>query len=161
MLTRNLNCENKNDTICIRNYGRTLRAGFHTCVSRTRNGARCINITAHKQSQKSQIKAYVHVELLRGLCRDKLWLWPVGTDNEGHKNNFCPPKNRAKFKTSKCNNDFRSVAISNLNWMRYAFYISPNTKDVAINRPMVAYENRQNAINFVVANDETFNRNQA
>ena len=53
------------------------------------------------------------------------------------------------------------MAISNLNWMRYAFYISSNTKDVAINRPMVAYENRQNAITFVVANDETFNRNQA
>ena len=29
-----------------------------------------------------------HVELLRGLCRDMLWLWPAGTDNAGHKKDF-------------------------------------------------------------------------
>ena len=38
-------------------------------------------------------------------------------------------------------------------WMRYANYMPPNTKDLAINQTMVAYENRQNATAFVRANN--------
>ena len=48
--------------------------------------------------------------------------------------------------------------------MRYAIYMPPNTKDLAINQTMVAYGNRQNAtaskqLRFV-AITETFNGNQ-
>ena len=37
--------------------------------------------------------------------------------------------------------------------MRYAIYIPPDTKDLAINQTMVAYENRQNATAFARANN--------
>ena len=37
--------------------------------------------------------------------------------------------------------------------MRYTIYIPPNTKDLAINPMMVAYENRQNATAFTRANN--------
>ena len=42
--------------------------------------------------------------------------------------------------------------------MRYAIYIPPNTKDLAINQTMVAYGNRQNAITFARANNSDFLR---
>ena len=54
-----------------------------------------------------------HVELLQGLCRDMLWVWPVGTDNAGHKKMFCLPKKKAKLKTKKYNNNFWKAIISN------------------------------------------------
>ena len=38
-------------------------------------------------------------------------------------------------------------------WMRYAIYMPPNTKDLAINQTMVAYENQQNATTFARANN--------
>ena len=37
--------------------------------------------------------------------------------------------------------------------MRYAIYIPPNTKDLAINQTMDAYENQQNAKAFARANN--------
>ena len=37
--------------------------------------------------------------------------------------------------------------------MRYVVYMPPDTKDLAINRAMVAYENRQNATAFARANN--------
>ena len=37
--------------------------------------------------------------------------------------------------------------------MRYAIYMPPNTKDLAINQTMVAYGNRQNATAFARANN--------
>ena len=37
--------------------------------------------------------------------------------------------------------------------MRYAIYMPPKTKDPAINQTMVAYGNRQNATEFVRANN--------
>ena len=37
--------------------------------------------------------------------------------------------------------------------MRYAIYMPPNTKDLAINQTMVAYGNRQNATEFARANN--------
>ena len=49
--------------------------------------------------------------------------------------------------------------------MRYAIYMPPNTKDLAINQTMVAYGNWQSATAFAplrfVAIAETFNGNQA
>ena len=37
--------------------------------------------------------------------------------------------------------------------MRYAIFMPPNTKDLAINQTMVAYGNRQNATAFARANN--------
>ena len=37
--------------------------------------------------------------------------------------------------------------------MRYAIYMPPNTKDLAINQTMVAYGNRQNATEFAQTNN--------
>ena len=51
--------------------------------------------------------------------------------------------------------------------MRYAIYMPPNTKDLAINQTMVAYGNRQKrnsdraSKQLFVAITETFNGNQA
>ena len=42
--------------------------------------------------------------------------------------------------------------------MRYAIYIPPDTKDLAINLTMVAYENRQNATTFARANNFDLSR---
>ena len=61
-------------------------------------------------------------------------------------------KKRSKAKNIKYNDDFRKVVISK-HRMRYAIYISPNTKDLAINPPMVAYGNRQNVTALARAND--------
>ena len=42
--------------------------------------------------------------------------------------------------------------------MRYAIYMPPNTKDLAINQTMVAYGNRQNATAFGRANNSVLLR---
>ena len=52
-----------------------------------------------------------HVEFLRDLCRNMLWL--VKTDHAGHKEIFCPPKKRAKLETKQHGNNFWKVVISN------------------------------------------------
>ena len=89
-----------------------------------------------------------HVELLRGLCRDMLWLWPVDTYNAGQKEIFCPQKKKSKAQTKqKCITTTcgKSLFLTQYR-MRYTIYIPPNTKDLAINLRMVVYGNRQNAI---------------
>ena len=98
-----------------------------------------------------------HVELLRELARpvprDMLWLWSIETNNAKTKKIFCPPKKRAKLKTKKLTTIFgKSVFL--IKWRRrYAIYMPPNTKDLAINQTMVAYGNRQNATAFARANN--------
>ena len=75
-----------------------------------------------------------HVELLRGLCCNMLWL--IG----------------------------KSLFLTQY-WMRYAIYIPPTTKDLAINLTMVGYGNRQNEITFTQAKNSdlvrALNGNQA
>ena len=87
---------------------------------------------------------------LRGLCRDMLWLWPIKTDNAGHKKIFCRSikKSKAKNKTTFGNSLFLTKYR-----MRYAIYMPPGTKDLAINQTMVVYGNRWNAIAFARANN--------
>ena len=95
-----------------------------------------------------------HVELLRGLCRCMLWLWPVGTVNAGHKKIFCPPKKIERSSKQKSITKIfgKSLFLTQYR-MRYAICIPPNTKDPAINLTMVAYGNRQSAITFARANN--------
>ena len=49
-------------------------------------------------------------EGMRGLRRDMLWLWPVGTDNAEHKKDFLFSEKKARLKK---NNYFRKVVIFN------------------------------------------------
>ena len=138
-----------------------FKAGFHTCVSRMHNGARCLSMYGHHCSQAIPAFAIslrarnkvAHVELLRGLCRDMLWLWPVGTDNAGHKKIFCLPKKEQSSEQKKYN-AFRKVVISNsiLDALRN-LHTSKYKKKLIINMTMVAYGNRQNAITFARANN--------
>ena len=87
-----------------------------------------------------------HVELLRGL-------WPVGTDNPGQKQIFCPPKKKAKLKTKNITTTFGKPLFLTQYRMRYPIYIPPNTKNLAINLMMIAYGNQQNATTFARANN--------
>ena len=66
---------------------------------------------------------------------------------------FCPPKKRAKLKTKNITTTFGKSLFLTKYRMRYAIYMPPNTKDLAINQTMVAYGNRQNATTFARAND--------
>ena len=60
---------------------------------------------------------------------------------------FCPLKKRAKLKTKAITAFGKSLFLTQYR-MRYAIYMPSNTKDLAINLTMVAYENGQNAITF-------------
>ena len=57
------------------------------------------------------------------------------------KNIFCFPKKIAKLKTKNLTTTFGKLLFLTQYLMRYAIYIPPNTKDLAININMVAYEN--------------------
>ena len=121
----------------------TIKAGFHTRVSRTHNSARCMDTTAFKQSQPSHM-----------LCRDVLWPWPVGTDNTGQKIDFLSSeKNEQCSKQKNITTTFGKSLFLTQYRMRYAIYIPPKTKDLAINLAMVAYGNQQNATTFARANN--------
>ena len=99
-----------------------LKAGFHTCVSRTHNGARCLTMYGHQCLQaiiSFAIKACVlatksHMlnfcEVCTAICCD--WdLWkPITQDTKIFS---VVRKERANLRTKKCNDDFRKVVISN------------------------------------------------
>ena len=87
-----------------------------------------------------------HFELLRGLR-------PVGTDNAGRKEIFCPPKKEQSSKQINITTTFGKSLFLTHYRMRYAIYLPTNTKDLVINLTMVAYGNRQNAITFTRANN--------
>ena len=90
-----------------------IKPGFHTCVSRTHNSARCLTTYGHQCSQA--IPAFA--------------IKPCVLATKSHMLNFCEAcasmccdcdrwdfrssEKRAKLKTKKCNNDFRKVVISN------------------------------------------------
>ena len=62
-------------------------------------------------------------------------------------------KRRAKPKTKKITTTFGKSIFLIKYRMRYAIYMPPDTKDLAINLTMVAYENRQNATAFARVNN--------
>ena len=142
-----------------------IKPGFHTCVNRTHNVARCLSMYGHHCSQAIPafaIKACVlatklHMlnfcEGLRGLCRDMLWLWSIETNNARNKKRFSVLRKKIKAKNKKITTTFGKSLFLIKYQMRYAIYIPPNTKDLAINLTMVAYGNRENATTFARANN--------
>ena len=88
-----------------------------------------------------------HVELLRDLCRDMLWLWSIETNNARNKKDFLSSEKKIMTTTFG-----KSIFIIKYR-MRYAIYMPPDTKDLAITQTMVAYGNRQNATAFAWANN--------
>ena len=62
-------------------------------------------------------------------------------------------KKRAKLKTKNITTTFGKSLFLTKYRMRYAIYMPPNTKDLAIKQTMIAYENRQNETAFARANN--------
>ena len=115
-----------------------------------------INTNDHSLRNKS-LRArnkVAHVELLRGLCRDMLWLWSIETNNARNKKKiFCLPKKKEQSqKQKKIATTFGKSLFLIKHRMSYAIYMPPNTKDLATNQTMVAYGNQQNATAFARAN---------
>ena len=86
-----------------------LKPGFHTCVSRTHNSARCLKMYGHQWSQAITAFATKACDLAKkshmlnfceGLCCDMLWLWSIETNNARKKKIFSPPK-KSKAKKQK------------------------------------------------------------
>ena len=152
-----------------------LKPGFHTCASRTHNSARCLEMYGHQWSQAIAAFATKACELAtkphmlnfcEGLCRDMLWLCSIETNNARKKKFPVLQKTRAKPKITttfgksvflinswRLMTTFRKSLFLIKYRMRYAIYMPPNTKDLAINHTMVAYGNRQNATAFARANN--------
>ena len=143
-----------------------LKPGFHTCVSRKHNNARCLTMYGHQWSQAIAAfatKAWdlakkLHMlnfcESLRGLCRNMLWLWSIETQQRKKQKRFSVlRKKRAKPKTKKITTTFGMSLFLIKYRIGYAIYMRLNTKDLAINQIMVADRNRQNATAFAQPNN--------
>ena len=91
-------------------------------------------------------------ESLRRLCRDMLLLWSIEINNTKNKD-FLSSEKKSKTKNKKITTTFGKSLFLIKYRMRYAIYMRPNTKDLAINQTMVAYGNRQNATAFARANN--------
>ena len=77
-----------------------------------RDASRCMDTNDHSFRNKS-LRAHnkvAHVELLRGLCRDMLWLWSIETNNARNNKDFL--SSEKKEQSQKNNDDFRNVVIS-------------------------------------------------
>ena len=124
-----------------------------------RDASRCMDNNEHKRSQPSQQKPArsQHVELLRGLARPvpRYAVTVIYRNQQRNKQKrfFVIRKKRAKLKTKKITKTFGKSLFLLKYRMRYAIYMPPNTKDLAMNQTMVAYGNRQNAIAFARANN--------
>ena len=98
-----------------------------------------------------------HVELLRGLARPvPRYAMTVIYRNQQRKKQqrfLSFEKKRAKPKTKIATTTFGKSLFLIEYRMRYAIYMPPNTKDLAINQTMVAYGNWQNATAFARANN--------
>ena len=114
-------------------------------------------ITSNPSLRNKSLQArnkVVHVELLRSLCRDMLWLWSIETNNARNKKDFLFSEKKSKAKNKKkITRTFGKLLFLLKHRTRYTIYMPPNTKDIAINQMMVAYGNRQNATAFARAND--------
>ena len=130
----------------------------------TRDASRCMDTNDHKRSQHSlrnkSLRAcnkVAHVELLRGLARPvPRYAMTVIYRNQQRKKQqrfSVFRKKRAKPKTKITTTTFRKSLFLIEYRMRYAIYMPPNTKDLAMNQTMVAYGNGQNATAFARANN--------
>ena len=104
-------------------------------------------ITSNPSLRNKSLKArnkVTHVELLRRLARTVPRCAVTYRNQQCKKKKiFCPPKKRAKLKTKEITTAFGKSLFVIKYRMRYAIYMPPNTKDLAINQAMVAYGNRQ------------------
>ena len=102
-------------------------------------------ITINSSLRNKSLRARNNVELLRGLCRDMLWLPPIETNNARNKTVFCFPKKK-KSKKQKIPTTFGKSLFLIKYRMRYMIYMPLNTLDLAITQTMVAHKNRQNSV---------------
>ena len=118
-----------------------------------------VNSSLRNKSLRARNKV-ANVEILQGLARPVLrYAVTVTYRNKQRKTKklFCPPK-KSKAKNKTVTTTFgKSLFLINYR-MRCTIYMSPNTKDLAINQTMVAYGNRQNATAFALANSSDFLR---
>ena len=98
-----------------------------------------------------------HVELLRGLAKlVPQYALSVIYKNQQRKKQHrfsVLRKKRAKPKAKKITTTFGKSLFLIQYRMRYAIYMPPNTKDLAINQTMIVYGNWQNATTFARANN--------
>ena len=150
-----------------------LKPGFHASVSRTHNGARCLTMYKHQWSQSIPAFAIKACELatkshmlnfcerLRGLCGDMLWLWSIETNNARNRKDFLSSEKKSKAKNKKkITTAFGKLLFLIKYRLRYAIYMSSNTKDLVINKTIVAYGNRQNAKAFARVNNSDLSRSR-
>ena len=84
-------------------------------------------------------------ESLRGLCRDMLWLWSIETNNARNNKDFLSSGKKSKAKKTKTITTTFGKSLFLIEYrMRFAIYMPPNTKDLAIIQTMVAFRNWQN-----------------
>ena len=114
----------KTKSLSIKKIITGLKPGFHTCVSRMHNGARCLTMYGHQWSQaitafatkacEVATKAYEiatksdmlkFCEGLQGLCRDMLWLWSIETNNARNKKDCLSSEKKSIAKNKQKNND--------------------------------------------------------
>ena len=100
-----------------------IKPGFHTCVSRTHNGAQCLSVYGHHCSQAipafaskaCELATKLHMlnfcEEMRGLCRNVWWLRPIETNNARNKKDFLCSEKKSQAKNKKDGNNFRKVII--------------------------------------------------
>ena len=93
-----------------------------------------------------------HVELLRGLARPVPAL--IYRNQQRTKQEiFSVFRKKSKPKAKKITTTFGKLLFLIKYRIRYAIYMPPNTKELAINQTMVTYGNRQNALEFERANN--------
>ena len=135
-----------------------IKPGFHTCVSRTHNGARCLTMYEHQWSQAITAFAIKACKLMliiaRRVPRCSVTVTYRNQQRRTQKR-FSVLRKKEQILKAKKNVTTTFGKSWFLTWcrMRYAIYIPPNTKDLAINLWMPAYGNRQNAITFARANN--------
>ena len=138
--------------LVLRMISTVFKPAFHTCVSMY--GHQCSQAITAFATKACEVATKLHFcEGLRSLCRDMLWLWSIETSNARNKEDFCPPKTKSKAKNKEITTTFGKSLFLIKYRKRYTIYMPPNTKDLAINQPMIAYGNRQNATAFAWANN--------
>ena len=121
--------------------------------------SRCMDTndhSPHNESLRARNKV-AHVELLQGVARPvPQYAVTVIYRNQQRKKQkkiFLFTETKSKAKNKKITATFGKSLFLIKYRMRYAIYLPPNTKNLAINQPMIAYGNLQNATAFARANN--------
>ena len=127
----------------------------------TRDASRCIdtNVTSNPSLCNKSLRArnkVTHVELLRELAPVPRYAATVIYKNQqrNKQNRFSALRKKgAKLKTKRLTATLGKPLFLIKCRMRYAIYMPPNTKVLAINQTMVTCGNRQNATDLARANN--------